>query len=284
MESLLQQSDRVALADPMAAQPFRVVKNHREIDGTHTIEMRPVDGDGFRFAPGQFTMICAFGIGEVPISISGDPAREGVLEQTIRSVGAVSSALCRLHRDDVVGIRGPYGAPWPVEKAVGNDVMIIGGGIGLAPLRPAIYHILRHRSRYGKISILYGTRQPNDILFRRELEAWRGRFDLEVLVTVDSAGRDWRAPVGPVTTLIPRSAVREGVAMLCGPEIMMRFTVQALLDRGFEAEEIYLSMERNMKCGIGFCGHCQMGPAFVCKDGPVFAYPDIEKLMRIRGI
>ncbi len=284
MESLLQQSETAVLADPMGTTPFRVVKNHREIDGTHTIELRPIDGDGFRFAPGQFTMIYALGIGEVPISISGDPAREGILEQTIRSVGAVSNALCRVRRDDTVGIRGPYGAPWPVERAVGNDVMIIGGGIGLAPLRPVIYHILKHRSRFGKISILYGTRQPNDILFRRELEAWRGRFDLEVLVTVDSAGRDWRAPVGPVTTLIPRSAVREGIAMVCGPEIMMRFTVQALLDRGFEAEQIFLSMERNMKCGIGFCGHCQMGAAFVCKDGPVFAYPDIEKLMRIRGI
>lgn len=284
MESRLLQFEGAAVADPMASQPFRVTKNRKEIDGTHTIEMRPVDGDGFRFAPGQFTMLYAFGTGEVPISISGDPARGGVLEQTIRSVGAVSAALCRLHRDDTVGVRGPYGTPWPVVPAVGNDVMIVAGGIGLAPLRPAIYHLLRNRAHYGKISILYGTRQPNDILFRPELEAWRGRFDLEVLVTVDSAGRDWRAPVGPVTTLIPRAAVREGIAMVCGPEIMMRFTVQALLDRGFEPDQVYLSMERNMKCGVGFCGHCQMGPEFVCKDGPVFAYPDIEKLMRVRGI
>lgn len=284
MESLLVRSDEVALADPMASQPFRVVRNQREIDGTHTIELRPVDGDDIRFAPGQFTMMYAFGIGEIPISISGDPARAGVLEQTIRSVGAVSAALCRARRDDTVGIRGPFGTPWPVVPAAGNDVMIIAGGIGLAPLRPAIYHLLRNRAQYGKISILYGTRQPADMLFRKELEAWRGRFDLELLVTVDSAGRDWRAPVGPVTTLIPRAAVRDGIAMVCGPEIMMRFTVQALLDRGFEAGDVFLSMERNMKCGIGFCGHCQMGPAFVCKDGPVFAYPDIEKLMRIRGI
>lgn len=284
MESPLQQSEPAVLADPMATVPFRVAKNQLEIDGTHTIEMRPLDGDGIRFAPGQFTMMYAFGVGEVPISISGDPARRGILEQTIRSVGAVSGALCKLRRDDTVGIRGPYGTPWPVEKAVGNDLMIIAGGIGLAPLRPAVYHILRNRSRYGKISILYGTRQPADILFRKELEAWRGRFDLELLVTVDAAGRDWRAPVGPVTTLIPRAAVREGIALVCGPEIMMRFTVQALLDRGFDPGEVYLSMERNMKCGIGFCGHCQMGPAFVCKDGPVFAYPDIEMLMRTRGI
>ncbi|MEO1443893.1 MAG: FAD/NAD(P)-binding protein, partial [Chloroflexota bacterium] len=167
---------------------------------------------------------------------------------------------------------------WPVEKAVGYDVVIVAGGIGLAPLRPALYHILAHRELYGKIVLLYGTRSPEDILFRRELESWRSRFDLDVYVTVDYADARWRGNIGVVTTLIPKAPFDplHTIALVCGPEVMMRFTAQGLLKRGVALDNIYVSLERNMKCAIGFCGHCQFGPHFICKDGPVYAYSRID--------
>ena len=217
----------------------------------------------------------------MPISISSDPDDAPLLKHTTRVVGTVTKAMRQLKRGDTMGIRGPFGSHWPVEEATGRDVVIVAGGIGLAPLRPALYRLMAEREKYRKIVLLYGTRTPEDILYRPELEQWRGKFDLEIQVTVDRAASSWRGNVGVVTTMIPRAPFdpTDTVAMVCGPEVMMRFTVMELLKRGVAPERTYLSAERNMKCGIGFCGHCQSGPMFVCKDGPVFAYSRIAPVL-----
>jgi NAD(P)H-flavin reductase len=272
-----------AAIDPMVPRLYRVQRVRREIADTFTQEFEPLDGcDAPPFAAGQFNMLYAFGVGEIPISISGDPTRHGApLVHTTRAVGTVSHAMHGLAPGDVIGVRGPFGSSWPVARAQGKDVVIAAGGIGLAPLRPAMYQILADREQFGKVVLLYGARTPADILYRRELEQWRAHFDLDVFVTVDRATASWRGSVGVVTRLIPRAPFdpQNTVAMVCGPEIMMRFTAAELTKRGVSAESIFLSMERNMKCAIGFCGHCQYGPYFVCKDGPVFAYSAIQSLL-----
>jgi NAD(P)H-flavin reductase len=277
----------VSISDPMVTQRYRVQKAKRETHDTYTLELEPAVGkDGFSFTPGQFNMLYAFGVGEAPISISGDPTRAGNLVHTIRAVGKVSKALASMKKGDIIGVRGPFGSHWPVEKTEGYDVVIITGGIGLAPLRPAIYYFLANREKYGRISILYGARTPDEILFPKELESWRGRFDLEVRVTVDTAPSGYRGNVALVTALIPKATIDpyHAVALVCGPEIMMRFTLPELRKRGLEDKNIYVSMERNMKCGIGHCGHCQFGPFFICKDGPVFRYEDIRKFFERREV
>jgi NAD(P)H-flavin reductase len=270
----------------MGVTPYQVQRVHKDLPDTLTLDLQSADGAGQAFMPGQFNMLYVFGVGEIPISISGDPEHPERLIHTVRAVGPVSKALCGLRRGATLGVRGPYGTGWPVEAAVGQDVVIAAGGVGLAPLRPVIYYLLAHREQYGHIVLLYGARTQADLLFRDELERWRGHLDLEVDVTVDSAGGGWRGHVGTVTTLIPRAPFDPGhtVAMVCGPEIMMRFTVQELQKRGVDDGNIYVSMERNMKCGIGLCGHCQFGPTFICKDGPVFRYSDIATWFRKREV
>lgn len=278
---------RDPVLDPMIPEPFRVRRTWKETHDTFTFEIeRANGGHECRFDAGQFNMLYVFGAGEVPISISGDPTKPQTVVHTVRAMGAVTEAMRELKRGDPVGVRGPYGTSWPVEKARGADVVIVAGGIGLAPLRPALYFLLGHREEYGRVSLLYGTRSPADILYRRELEQWRGRLDMEVEVTVDRADEEWRGNVGVVTTLLPRASFDgpNTIAMTCGPEVMMRFTVMDLLRGGVSPDNIYLSMERNMKCGIGQCGHCQLGPIFVCKDGPVFPYTDIRTLFKRREI
>ena len=275
------------LSDPMLPTPFRVRRKRRETHDTFTLELEPVNGtNGLAFAAGQFNMLYVFGVGEVPISISGDPTQPQSVAHTVRAVGTVTTAIRKLKRGDVIGVRGPFGNPWPVEEAAGSDVVIVAGGIGLAPLRPALYHLLANRDRYGKIILLYGARTPEDLLYKRELHKWRGRFDLDVEVTVDSATGDWRGNVGVVTTLIPRVRFDplHTVALVCGPEIMMRFTVMELQKCGIALENIYISMERNMKCAVGFCGHCQFGPTFICKDGPVFRFDQIRPFFETREV
>ncbi len=274
-------------ADPMLPSPYRVQRVRQDTYDTFTLELQSANGtDGLRFSAGQFNMLYVFGVGEVPISISGDPATPATLVHTTRVVGTVTKAMRKLKRGDMLGVRGPFGTHWPVAEAVGNDAVIVAGGIGLAPLRPALYALLAQREKFGKVVLLYGTRTPSDILFRRELESWRSRLDLEVFVTVDRATGNWRGNVGVVTTLIPKAPFdpRNAVAMVCGPEIMMRYTVLELQKRGVAAEHIFLSLERNMKCAVGFCGHCQYGPTFICKDGPVFRYDRIKGLFTMREI
>jgi len=270
---------------PMVPRPFRVEKVVRDVSDTFTLHLRPEEGRrAFPFAPGQFNMLYLFGVGEVPISISGDPGEPDRLIHTIRSVGTVTARMAALGKGDVVGVRGPFGSAWPVEAAEGSDVVIVAGGVGLAPLRPAIYHIITNRGKYGRLRILYGARTPRDILFRGQLERWSSRLDTFVDVTVDRASGDWHGNVGVVTRLIAHGGFDPDntVAMVCGPEIMMRFTLQALADRGVASDRTHVSMERNMKCAVGFCGHCQYGGNFVCRDGPVFRFDRIEDIFAVR--
>lgn len=276
-----------ASPDPMLPQSYTVRRRYKEIGATCTLECEPTDGtDVPPFAAGQCNMLYVFGIGEVPISISGDPTQPRPLVHTVRAVGAVTRAICTLQRGAVLGVRGPFGSAWPVATAVGQDVVLVAGGLGLAPLRPVLYHVLAHREQYGKVVLLYGTRTPEELLYRRQLEHWRARFDLEVLVTVDRATSAWRGSVGIVTKLIAMAPFdpSETVAMLCGPEVMMRFTVMDLVQRGVAEDRIFVSMERNMKCAIGFCGHCQFGPTFLCKDGPVLCYDRIKPWFGTREV
>jgi NAD(P)H-flavin reductase len=272
--------------DPMLPAPCVVERTQRETADTFTLELLPQGGGGFAFAPGQFNMLYVFGVGEVPISISGDPAFPQRLVHTSRVVGAVTRGMGALKRGDAIGVRGPFGTHWPVEEAAGSDVVVVAGGIGLAPLRPALYEILSHRERYGRVVLLYGARTPEDILYRKQLKEWRGDFDLDVHVTVDRATGEWRGNVGVVTTLIPRVPFDpyNTVAMVCGPETMMRFTVLELERRGVPAARVWLSLERNMKCGVGLCGHCQCGPKFICRDGAVFPCRDVWDLMSRREL
>ena len=228
--------------------------------------------------PGQFTEIYIPGVGEAPVSISGiEP--DGVIVQTVRSIGTLTEYLFKLGRGDLIGIRGPYGKGWPIEKLKDKDVLIVGGGIGLAPLRPVIREVERNRRDYGRLSILYGARNPSLLLYRYEFDEYRRIPNAELLLTVDRADETWTGNVGVVTQLIPKASVdpRNAIALVCGPEIMMRFTVKALEKQGFKGNQIYLSLERRMKCGIGLCGHCQVGPYFVCRNGPVFPYWMIKK-------
>lgn len=271
-------------ADPMVPLIARVRRRRRDAPGVWTLDIAIEDAPNPSFLPGQFNMLTVFGVGEVPISMSGDPADSDRLVHTIRAVGAISAALVERGRGEPVGLRGPFGAGWPMGEAAGRDVVVVAGGLGLAPLRPALYRLLAERERYGKIVLLYGTRTPLDILFRRELEAWRRRLDIEIEVTVDAAGPDWRGHVGVVTTLLPRASFdpHHAIALLCGPEVMMRFVVSALGQLGVRDEAIYLSMERSMKCAVGLCGHCQFGPVFVCRDGPVFRYDRLGGLLRLK--
>ncbi len=267
------------ILEPMQPHIYRVRQTRKETHDTFTMELEPAQGNQpFYFAPGQFNMLYAFGTGECAISISGNPTEPNKLLHTTRIVGNVTTALSKLRPGDSMGIRGPFGKGWDLQAAEGNDVVFVAGGIGLAPLRPAIDYVLANRAKYGKVVILIGTRTPQDILFRHDLKQWRSRLDLEVFVTVDRAEPGWQGNVGVVTALIRRAPFDRlnTVAMICGPEIMMQFTVMELLKRGVSPESIYITMERNMKCAIGFCGHCQLGPTFICKNGPVFRYDHIK--------
>ena len=266
----------------MVPVPYRVAARRQETHDSWTLELEPAGGGALEpLAPGQFAMIYTFGKGEVPISVSRLPQIH-----TIRAVGTVSAALCDARPGDVLGVRGPFGTAWPVEAAEGTDVVVLAGGIGLAPLRPAIDHVLAHRERYGNVVVLYGGRSPEELLYTAELERWRGRFDVEVGVTVDQAAAGWRGRVGLVTTLVPGATFdpEHTVALLCGPEVMMRFAAAALIERGVAAEAIHVSLERSMKCAIRLCGHCQLGPEFVCHDGPVFTWDRVEPLLRVREL
>lgn len=269
------------LAEPMAPAAYRIQRQRKETHDTFTLELSSVDGkQGMAFKPGQFNMIYVFGVGEVPISMSGNPNTPETLFHTTRVVGGVTKAMEQLKAGDILGIRGPFGTSWPVKEAEGKDVLFVAGGIGLAPLRPAMHAVLDNRDKYERVTLLYGTRTPSDILFKRDLKRWRGNFDLEVFVTVDRGTGNWRGNVGVVTHLIRRAPFDPSncMAMVCGPEVMMQYAVQELVNRGTPEEQVFLSMERNMKCAIGLCGHCQWGPQFVCCDGPVFRHSEIQHL------
>lgn len=272
------------IQDPLIPEVWKILSRKKETRDTFTLELIPEAGKMPRpFRPGQFNMLMVHGVGEIPISISGDPRESKSMIHTIRDVGSVSAALGKLSVGSPIGIRGPYGSPWPVEKAEGNDVLLVAGGIGLAPLRPALYRLMAHRERYGRIILLYGARTPEEILFRRELEKWRTHLDLDVLVTVDRGPMSWHGNVGFVTQYLKQIPLNpfETTAMICGPELMIRYAVEELLNLKMKKEEIFVSLERNMKCGNGTCGHCQLGEYLVCRDGPVFMWSDVESYLEV---
>lgn len=270
----------------MVPSPYRVVAKRQETHDTWTLELDPLDRALPAFLPGQFAMIYAFGVGEVPISICGNRSRSGALVHTVRGVGPVSGAICATPPGGTLGVRGPYGTPWPIAEREGSDVAVVAGGVGLAPLRPVIDHVLANRERYRRLVVLYGARSPAELLFIDALQEWRARFDVEVDVIVDAAGSDWLGRVGVVPTLVARADFdpAASVAMIVGPEVMIRFTVEALRERGMKSPDIYVSLERNMQCAVGHCGHCQIGPHFVCKDGPVFRYDAIAPWLKVREL
>jgi NAD(P)H-flavin reductase len=263
---------------------YRIKKMNRETYDTFTMELSKANGEMLpSFKAGQFNMLYVFGVGEIPMSISSDPHKSKTLLHTTRAVGTVSKAMGKLKRGDQLGVRGPFGSPWPLDDSMESDIVIIAGGIGLAPLRSAIYEIFSKRQNYGNIALLYGTRSPEDVIYSPEIEKWESEFDIDIHVTVDHAIGNWNGHVGVVTTLIPKATFDppNTMAMICGPEIMMRYSAMGLENLGVKAEKIFVSMERNMKCAIGFCGRCQFGPNFICKDGPVLPYSRVKALLGI---
>jgi NAD(P)H-flavin reductase len=262
-----------------------VVELQREIDKTGTLWLRfkdPASQKAYTFQPGQFNMLYLPGYGEAAISICSDNEKRDTIGHTVRFVGNVTGGISRLKAGDQVGLRGPFGTHWPVEQLEGKDILLASGGIGLPPLRPVIYHIIRNRSKYGKVILLYGARSPGDLLYTAQFEEWR-KADIDVQVTVDRADETWKGLVGVVPLLFYnfRLDQTKTVVMTCGPEIMIRFVVFEALARRIPADKIFVSLERNMKCGQGFCGHCQLGPYFICKDGPVFPYSALESYFSV---
>jgi len=227
-------------------------------------------------------MLYVLGAGEAPVSICSDPADTKSVSHTTRVVGTVTRAMNALKPGDAVGVRGPFGSSWPLELGRGKDVIVIAGGIGLAPLRPALFELLAYRERFQRIILLYGTRTPRDILFKHDLKRWKSRFGLEVHTTVDRAGGAWQGDVGSVVKMIPQAPfdTSSAIALVCGSEAMMRLSSAALQQRGIGDENIFVSMEHNLKCGLGFSGQCQSGPYFTCKDGPIFRYDRIAPIFR----
>ncbi|MEZ6123275.1 MAG: FAD/NAD(P)-binding protein [Planctomycetaceae bacterium] len=287
--SILSCSSTDQRSDPWRTRSVRIAEIKPEIDGVFTYRLEFLDADEahpYRFAPGQFNMLYLPGAGEIAISRSDSPDADDGCLHTIRIVGNATGVMARMKVGDTLGLRGPFGAPWPVEQCLGRDVILVAGGIGLAPLRPVVYSLLDQPQRFGQRHLLFGTRTPDDLLFADEYTSWESA-GIRVQTTVDRAASGWQGNVGVVTMLLGQLRDFDPancVLFCCGPEVMMRFTVQTALRRGISSDRIYLSMERNMQCAVGLCGHCQFGPTFVCKDGPVFPYNSIAKLLDIHTL
>ena len=277
-----------AVPHPMLPARWRVLAAHAETAGVRTLALAPLDGPAPAWAPGQFNMLYAFGVGEAAISISGDPGDPAApVLHTIRNAGATTRALTALEPGAMIGLRGPFGTGWPLHREQGRHLLLIAGGLGLAPLRPAVLAAIARREAFAGLSLLVGARSPDVLLYGPQLDLWR-HAGLAVHVTVDHAGRGWQGRVGLVTRLLPEALA--GVdparvsAFICGPEVMMRFTAEALATAGVPPDHVWLSMERNMKCAIGQCGRCQFGPDFICRDGPVLRYDRIAARLRVREL
>lgn len=278
--------------DESVGRPAVIRRVVQETPDTRTFWLSledPKDRAAYAFRPGQFNMLYVFGVGEVPISVSSDPGLPGRLAHTIRSTGRVTDAFGNLRPGDHVGLRGPFGTSWPTQRARGGDLLIVAGGLGLAPVRPAIYEALRYRETYRRVVVLVGARGPEHMLYRGLLDAWQAWMRtkrIELSLTVDVADDAWPYGAGVVTTLFDGAAIdpQRTTALVCGPEMMMSFAVRDLLARGVPADRVHLSLERNMQCAVRLCGHCQFGPAFVCMDGPVFAYDRVADLMEVNEL
>lgn len=273
---------------PLLPEPAQIVEKRSFAPDIHAYRLRLVDPSArarFDFVPGQFNMVYVPGVGEVAISISSDPDEED-LEHTIRIVGRTTRVIDTMGPGDVIGLRGPYGRGWPLAEARFKDVLVVTGGLGCAPVTGAVEYLFRRRAQYGHLTILHGVKKPDDLVHRDRFAAWRRAPDTTVLLTTDQPDRSWRDRSGVVTELFEEVALDPGrtVVFMCGPEVMMRYAVQSLAGRGVPHERIYVSLERNMKCAVGACGHCQLGPEFVCKDGPIFPYARIAHLFGVRGL
>jgi len=280
MSAALAPAGTQLLADPMLPRTAIIRDIRREVNGIATYWLAledPQAAEAYRFQPGQFNMLYLPGFGEVAISISSDPSEPQLLGHTIRSAGSVTRGIARLRAGDKLGLRGPFGTPWPMDATRGKNVLIVAGGVGLPPLRPVLLSILRHRSDYGRVLLLYGARTPAELLYTGEFRRWTDG-QIELYVTVDRADETWAGQVGVVPQMFYRIRVdhQNTLVMTCGPETMMRFVIYETLARRIPKDAIYISMERNMKCAVGFCGHCQFGPAFICKQGPVLNYAAVE--------
>jgi NAD(P)H-flavin reductase len=269
--------------------PAEIVEKRPETRGIYTFRLRVRDEAkraAFRFRPGQFNMVYAFGAGEVPISIASDPDDADGLDHTVRVVGNVTGVLDRLKAGDTVGLRGPYGSWWPLEEARGRDVIVITGGLGCAPVASVISYVIRRRGSFGALKILHGIKAPSDLVYRRQFQAWATHPNTEVHLTTDQPDRGWRHHSGVVTTLLRRVTIdpARSTVMMCGPQGMMRAASRELFERGVPEENVYVSIERNMKCAVGLCGHCQLGSEYVCKTGPVFRFDRIRRWFEHPGI
>lgn len=278
-----------SMANPYGIYPATIVGKIREAEDINTYRLRFVDEQArrqFRFKAGQFNMVYLFGVGEVAISIVSDPDEPELLDHTIRAVGRITKAIADLRTGDVLGIRGPFGQGWPLEEARGRNMVIVTGGLGCAPVVGAIEYILRRRTQYGSVTILHGVKTPQDLLYRERFDAWRRFPDTEVLLTSDQPDKSWSYHIGVVTELFELVSIDppKSIVLMCGPEIMMRLGVPILIRRGIPATAIYVSLERHMECGIGLCGHCQMGPYFLCKDGPVMRYDRVAQWLGRTGV
>ncbi len=271
---------------PMEAE---VVARVDESPTIFSLSLKLVDGDqhdSYRFMPGQFNMLYLYGVGEIPISIVGDPDQPDLLQHTFRTVGRVTRGFARLQPGDRIGLRGPFGRGWPLEAARNRDVLIVTGGLGCAPVVPVINHVLNQRQQHGRVAILQGVKHSDDFIWRGRYEQWDAEPDTQVLLAADVAGPEWRGYRGRVTGLFEKLELDfvNGITMMCGPGPMMTAAGQQLLERGAGPDRIWFSLERNMQCAVGQCGHCQYGEKFVCRDGPVFPYADIQHLFGVRGI
>ena len=277
-----------AAGDPYLPLEAEVVDRRPESDTIFTLRLRLTDPTAHRtygFHPGQFNMVYLPGAGEVPISIVSDPHHEHLLDHTIRVVGRVTRALSRLTPGDRLGIRGPFGRGWPLDAARGQDVLILTGGLGCAPVVAVINYILRRRAEFGQLTIIQGVKHSADLIWRERYRQWAELPDVRVLLAADQASPHWPWHVGLVTELLDQAPFdgQRTLAMLGGPEIMMRNAARSLTERGLAETDIFLSMERNMQCAVGHCGHCQFGAAFVCRDGPVFRYDRVKRLLAVKG-
>jgi sulfite reductase subunit B len=271
------------IENPFIPKLARIEDIKQETSTVKTFKIKILDGSfqkSFKFMPGQFVQVSVFGVGEAPISLCSSAFNKKFMEISVRNVGNVTNALCRLQKEDVIGIRGPYGNGYPMQELINNDIIMVAGGIGFPPIKSVIEYILDKRNDFRKLWLLYGSKNPDDIVFKEELERWKNEKDFEILLTVDNTMPGWNGNVGVVTKLFDKINIlnKNSVGFICGPPVMMKFVTQKFQQLGFNDSQIYLSMERMMQCGFGKCGHCNIGKKYVCIDGPVFRYDELKGL------
>ena len=271
------------MSNPYRPAEAEIVERIQESSTVFTLRLRFTDPglhQRYTFQPGQFNMVYLFGVGEVPISIVSDPEDERLYDHTIRAVGRVTRGLAQLRTGDRIGIRGPYGRGWPLARAEGRDVLIVTGGLGCAPVVSVINYVIKRRARFGRLIIMQGVKHSDDLLWRERYQQWATMADTQVVVAADKSGPQWPWRVGRVIEMLDEVELDPArtIAMMCGPEGMMKAAMTRLLQQGVAPQMLFMSMERNMQCAIGHCGHCQYGGKFVCKDGPVFSYDEVQAL------